>query len=141
MDDKSFIHVIELLHKCSFDHIADQLKSSYDDNKLALTQPDTQHHGCPICRLKCEVNIKELRCKLKKEELLPYGLYIDINASIDGRGHQDNLWKELFKYFKTLDPVEGVETKFIKMLEQKHRGLCDCFLYSYPTLFKCSCQN
>lgn len=83
MDDEGFLHVLELLSKCKFDHIASALKSSHDDYKSAQIRPslpDTQHHICPICRLQCEVDIKEMRSKLKTENLLSKTLYKDVKS-------------------------------------------------------------
>lgn len=143
MDDEGFLHVLELLSKCKFDHIASALKSSHDDYKSAQIRPslpDTQHHICPICRLQCEVDIKEMRSKLKTENLLSKTLYKDVNKCSDGRGHQDILWKSLFKHLMSLKQ-EGVETTFVNFLKPNHKGLCDFFIQKYPTHFECSCQK
>lgn len=143
MDDEGFLHVLELLSKCKFDHIASALKSShnvYKSARVRSSMPDTQHHICPICRLQCEVDIKEIRSKLKKEELLPKKLYIDVNKCSDGRGHQDILWKRLFKHLTSLKQ-ERVETTFVNLLKPKHKGLYDYFIKNYPTHFECSCQK
>lgn len=143
MDDEGFLHVLELLSKCKFDHIGSALKSSHDDYKSARIRPslpDTQHHICPICRLQCEVDIKDMRSKLKKEDLLPKQLYTDVNKCSDGRGHQDILWKRLFKHFISLEQ-ERVETTFVDFLKPNHKGLYDYFIQKYPTHFECSCQK
>lgn len=143
MDDEGFLHVLELLSKCKFDHIGSALKSSHDDYKSARIRPslpDTQHHICPICRLQCEVDIKDMRSKLKKEDLLPKQLYTDVNKCSDGRGHQDILWKRLFKHFISLKQ-ERVETTFVDFLKPNHKGLYDYFIQKYPTHFECSCQK
>lgn len=143
MDDEGFLHVLELLCKCKFDHIASALKSSHDNYKSARIRPslsDTQHHICPICRLQCEVDIKEMRSKLKKEWFLPKRLYIDVNKCSDGRGHQDILWRKLFKHLMSFKQ-ERVETTFVNFLKPNHKGLYDYFIQKYPTHFECSCQK
>lgn len=127
----------------SLANIGSALKSSHDDYKsvrIRPSLPDTQHHICPICRLQCEVDIKDMRSKLKKEDLLPKQLYTDVNKCSDGRGHQDILWKRLFKHFISLKQ-ERVETTFVDFLKPNHKGLYDYFIQKYPTHFECSCQK
>lgn len=142
MDDESFLEVVDILKKCSFEHIASALKSSYNVSKCeAKLQSETQHLFCPICRLKSEVDIKELRSDLKKEDLLPFKLYRDINEFCAPKGHQDEFWKELFYHFKTCGQ-RSVETRFLKMLNTpKFRGLYKCFQQSSPTHFECGCNK
>lgn len=142
MDDESFIEVVQILEKCCFGHIASALKSSYNVAKCEVKlQSETQHLFCPICRLKRDVDIKELRSDLKKEDLLPSKLYGDINELLALKGHQDELWKELFYHCKSCGQ-RSVETRFLKMLNTpKHRGLYKCFQRNFPTHFKCGCDT
>lgn len=142
MDDESFLEVVDILNKCSFVHIASALKSSYNLAKCEpQLQSETQHLFCPICRLKREVDIKELRSDLKKEDLLPFKLYRDINEVCSPTGHQDELWKELFCHFKSCGQ-RSVETRFLTMLNTpKHRGLYKCFQRNFPTHFECGCNT
>lgn len=142
MDDESFLEVVDILNKCSFVHIASALKSSYNLAKCEpQLQSETQHLFCPICRLKREVDIKELRSDLKKEDLLPFKLYRDINEVCSPTGHQDELWKELFYHFKSCGQ-RSVETRFLTTLNTpKHRGLYKCFQRNFPTHFECGCNT
>lgn len=142
MDDESFIEVVQILEKCCFGHIASALTSSYNVAKCEpKLQSETQHLFCPICRLKSEVDIKELRSDLKKEDLLPSKLYRDINELCAPKGHQDEFWKELFYHFKSCGQC-FVETRFVEILNTpKHRGLYKCFQLNLPTNFKCGCDK
>lgn len=122
----------------SLANIGSALKSSHDDYKSAQIRPslpDTQHHICPVCRLQCEVDIKEMRSKLKTENLLSKTLYKDVNKCSDGRGHQDILWKSLFRHLMSLKQ-EGVETTFVNFLKPNHKGLCDFFYPEIPNSFQ-----
>lgn len=142
MDDESFLEVVDILKKCSFDHIASALTSSYNVAKCEPNlQSEKQHLFCPICRLKSEVDIKELRSDLKKEDLLPSKLYRDINELFATKGHQDELWKELFYHFKSCGQ-RSVETRFVEILNTpNHRGLYKCFQQNLPTNFECGCDK
>lgn len=142
MDDESFIEVVQILEKCGFGHIASELTSSHNVAKCEpKLQSETQHLFCPICRLKSEVDIKELRSDLKKEDLLPSKLYRDINESCAPKGQQDELWKELFYHFKSCGQC-FVETRFVEILNTpKHRGLYKCFQLNLPTNFECGCDK
>lgn len=76
-----------------------------------------------ICRMKYEVDIKDLRCDLKMEKLLPHRLYIEINSCQARRGHQDYLWEELLSHLKSLKN-ESVENTFINIFDTpRHQGL------------------
>lgn len=142
MDDESFIEVVQILEKCGFRHIASELTSSHNVAKCEpKLQSETHHLFCPICRLKSEVDIKELRSDLKKEDLLPSKLYRDINELCAPKGHQDELWKELFYHFKSCGQC-FVETRFVEILNTpKHRGLYKCFQLNLPTNFECGCDK
>lgn len=100
MDDRNFLRVVDMLKRCSFKHIACSLQSSYEDLSGTQVLAITSHPKCPICRLRSEVDIKDLRCGLKREELLPYRLYIDINRCLAEKGQQDYLWKKLLGHLK-----------------------------------------
>lgn len=143
MDDESFFDVVRILKECSFEHIASALKLSYSVFKYeaAYIPSEEKHSICPICRLKREVDIKEMRSDLKKEDLLSYKLYRDINECCSPKGQQDRLWKDLFYYLRFCRQIY-VETRFVKMLNTpKHRGLFQCFQQNYPTHFKCVCHK
>lgn len=142
MDNESFIEVVQILEKCCFGHIVSALTSSYNVAKCEpKLQAETQHLFCPICRLKSEVDIKELRSDLKKEDLLPFKLYRDINELFATKGHQDELWKELFYHFQSCGQC-SVETRFVEILNTpKHRGLYKCFQLNLPTNFECGCDK
>lgn len=141
LDDGNFLRVLDILRRCSFGHIACSLKASYEYFKTTKALAVTSHLICPICRLRYEVDIKDLRCELKKEELLPFSLYIDINDCQARRGHQDYLWKKLFSHLKSLKD-ESVENKFITIFDTpRHQGLYDCFLKKFPTHFECFCVS
>lgn len=143
MDDESFFDVVRILKECSFEHIASALKLSYSVFKYeaAYIPSEEKHSICPICRLKREVDIKEMRSDLKKEDLLSYKLYRDINEFCVPKGSQDGLWKSLLDNLKSCGQSD-VETRFIKMLNTpKHRGLFECFQQNYPTRFECCCHH
>lgn len=141
LDYRNFHRVLDMLKKCSFEHIACSLKTSYENVRMNKNFDITCHPICPICRLRCEVDIKGLRCELIKEELLPYSLYIDINGCLDGKGHQYCLWKRLLKHLKSFES-ESVENKFIKIFDTpRHQGLYKCFKQKFPTHFECSCVS
>lgn len=141
LDDGNFLRVLDILRRCSFGHIACSLKASYEYFKTTKALVVASHLICPICRLRCEVDIKDVRCELKKEELLPFSLYIDINDCQSRRGHQDYLWKKLLSHLKSLKD-ESVENKFITILNTpRHQGLYDCFLKKFPTHFDCFCVS
>lgn len=142
MDDESFLDVVRILKECSFDHVALELEKCYNaSNYKANISSEKQYSICPICRLKREVDIKEMRSDLKKEDLLSYKLYRDINECCAPKGQQDRLWKDLFYYLRFCRQI-SVETRFVKMLNtQKHKGLFLCFQQNYPTHFKCVCHK
>lgn len=141
MDEGDFHQVVEILRRCSFKHIAHSLIRSYENFRMTKVKTITSHLICPICRLRYEVDIKDLRCVLKMEELLPYNLYIDINGCLAGKGHQDYLWKRLLNHLKSFEN-ESVEKKFIKIFDTpRHQGLYKCFLQKFPTHFECSCVS
>lgn len=94
MNNRNFLRILDMLRRCSFEHIACSLQSSYEDLTGTQVLAITSNPMCPICRLRYEVDIKVLRSGLKKEELLPYRLYIEINGCQARRGHQDYLWQE-----------------------------------------------
>lgn len=71
LDDGNFLWVLDILRRCSFGHIACSLKASYEYFKTTKALVVANHLICPICRLRCDVDIKDLRCDLKKEKLLP----------------------------------------------------------------------
>lgn len=139
MDDRNFLRVVDMLKRCSFKHIACSLQSSYEDLSGTQVLAITSHPKCPICRLRSEVDIKDLRCGLKREELLPYRLYTNINRCLAEKGQQDYLWKKLLGHLKYFES-ESVENKFIKMFDTpRHQGLYECFMQKFPTHFECSC--
>lgn len=141
LDYRNFHRVLDMLKKCSFEHIACSLKTSYENVRMNKNFDITCHPICPICRLRYEVDIKGLRCELIKEELLPYSLYIDINGCLDGKGHQYCLWKRLLEHLKSFES-ESVENKFIKIFDTpRHQGLYKCFTQKFPTHFECSCVS
>lgn len=141
LDYRNFHRVLDMLKKCSFEHIACSLKTSYENVRMNKIFDITCHPICPICRLRYEVDIKGLRCELIKEELLPYSLYIDISGCLDGKGHQYCLWKRLLKHLKSFES-ESVENKFIKIFDTpRHQGLYKCFKQKFPTHFECSCVS
>lgn len=141
MNNRNFLRILDMLRRCSFEHIACSLQSSYEDLTGTQVLAITSNPMCPICRLRYEVDIKVLRSGLKKEELLPYRLYIEINGCQARRGHQDYLWQELLSHLKSLDN-ESVENKFIKIFDTpRHQGLYECFLQKFPTNFECSCES
>lgn len=140
-DDINFLRIVDMLRRCSFEHIACSLQSSYEDLRGTQVSAIASHPMCPICRLRYEVDIKDLRCELKKEKLLPFRLYIDINSCLAGKGHQYYLWKKLLSHLKSFES-ESVENKFIKIFDApKHRGLYKCFIQNFPTHFECSCVS
>lgn len=139
LDYRNFHRVLDMLKRCAFEHIACSLKTSYENVRMNEKFAITGHPICPICRLRYEVDIKDLRCVLKKEDLLPYSLYIDINGCLAGKGHQHYLWKRLLNLLKSFEN-ESVENKFIKIFDTpRHQGLYKCFLQKFPTHFECSC--
>lgn len=142
MDDESFFDVVRILKECSFDHIASELERYYNVSDVkAKISSEKQYSICPTCRLKREVDIKEMRSDLKKEDFLSYKLYRDINECCSPKGQQDRLWKDLFYYLRFCKQIY-VETRFVKMLNTpKHRGLFQCFQQHYPTHFKCVCYK
>lgn len=141
MDESNFLQIVEILSKCSFKHIAHSLKVSYEYFRMAQVKTVTSPLICPLCRLRCEVDIKDIRCVLKMEELLPYSLYIDINGCLAGKGHQYYLWKRLINHLKSFEN-ETVENKFIKIFDTpRHKGLYKCFIQKFPTYFECSCVS
>lgn len=141
MDERNFFRIVDMLKRCSFEHIACSLQSSYEDLRMTQVLAITSHTICPICRLRYEVDIKDLRCGLKKEELLPFSLYIEINGCQAQRGQQDNLWKKLLSHLKSLKN-ESVENKFIKIFDTpRHQGLHESFLQKFPTHFECFCVS
>lgn len=71
LDDGNFLRVLDILRRYSFGHIACSLKASYEYFKTTKALVVASHLICPICRLRCDVDIKDLRCDLKKEKLLP----------------------------------------------------------------------
>lgn len=71
LDDGNFLRVLDILIRYSFGHIACSLKASYEYFKTTKALVVASHLICPICRLRCDVDIKDLRCDLKKEKLLP----------------------------------------------------------------------
>lgn len=71
LDDGNFLRVLDILRRYSFGHIACSLKASYEYFKTTKALVVVSHLICPICRLRCDVDIKDLRCDLKKEKLLP----------------------------------------------------------------------
>lgn len=77
LDDGNFLRVLDILRRYSFGHIACSLKASYEYFKTTKALVVASHLICPICRLRCDVDIKDLRCDLKKEKLLPRRLYIE----------------------------------------------------------------
>lgn len=94
-----------------------------------------------ICRMRYEVDIKNLRCDLKKEKLIPRRLYIEIDSCQARRGHQDYLWEELLSHLKSLNN-ESVENTFINIFDTpRHQGLYECFLQNFPSNFDCSCGS
>lgn len=140
-DERNFLQIVDILKRCSFEHIACALLSSYKDLRKTQKLDFTSRPMCPICRMKYEVDIKDLRCELKKEGLLPFSLYIDINDCQARRGHQDYLWKKLFSHLNSLKD-ESVENKFITIFDTpRHQGLYDCFLKKFPTHFECFCVS
>lgn len=140
-DERNFLQIVDILKRCSFEHIACALLSSYKDLRKTQKLDFTSRPMCPICRMKYEVDIKDLRCELKKENLLPFYLYIDINRCLDEKGHQYNLWKKLLCHLKSFES-ESVEKKIIKMFDKpRHKGLHECFLQKFPTHFECSCVS
>lgn len=140
LDEWNFLQVVEILSRCSFGHIAHSLKESYEHFRMTQVLAVTSHLICPICRLRYEVDIKDLRCVLKKEELLPYSLYIDINGCLAGKGHQYYLWKRLLNHLKSFEN-DSVENRFIKIFDTpRHQGLYECFIQKFPTHFECSCM-
>lgn len=140
-DDGNFIRIVDMLRRCSFEHIASSLQSSYEDLRMTQVLAIASNPICPICRMRYEVDIKDLRCDLKKEKLLPYRLYIEINSCQARRGHQDYLWEELLSHLKSLK-IESVENNFIKIFDTpRHQGLYECFLQNFPSNFECSCAS
>lgn len=143
MDEESFFDIVRILKECSFHHIASALELSYSVFKyeVAYIASEEKHSICPICRLKREVDIKEMRSDLKKEDLLSYKLYRDINECCVPKGSQDVLWKSLLDSLKSCRQSD-VETRFMKMLNTpKHKGLFECFQENYPTRFECRCHH
>lgn len=140
LDDGNFLRVLDILRRYSFGHIACSLKASYEYFKTTKALVVASHLICPICRLRCDVDIKDLRCDLKKEKLLPRRLYIEINSCQARRGHQDYLWKELLSHLKSLKN-ESVENTFIKIFDTpRHQGLYECILTKFPVelrMFMC----
>lgn len=123
LDDGNFLRVLDILRRYSFGHIACSLKASYKYFKTTKALVVASHLICPICRLRCDVDIKDLRCDLKKEKLLPRRLYIEINSCQARRGHQDYLWEELLSHLKSLKN-ESVENTFINIFDTpRHQGL------------------
>lgn len=140
-DENNFLRIVDILKRCSFKHIADSLQSSYEDVRKTQVLAITSLPMCPICRLKYQVDIKDLRCELKKEELLPFSLYVDINSCLAGKGQQNYLWKKLLSHLRHFES-ESVENKFIKMFDTpRHQGLYECFMQKFPTHFECSCLS
>lgn len=141
MDERNFLRIVDMLKRCSFKHIACSLQSSYQYLKKNQVWAITNHPMCAICRMRYEVDIKNLRCDLKKEKLLPYRLYIEINSFQARRGHQDYLWEKLLSHLKSLKN-ESVENNFIKIFDTpRHQGLYECFLQNFPSNFECSCVS
>lgn len=101
MDDESFLDVVKILKECSFDHIGSELEMYYNvsDYKAKISS-EKQYSICPTCRLKREVDIKVMRSDLKKEDLLSYKLYRDINECCAPKGQQDRWWKDPFFYLR-----------------------------------------
>lgn len=66
LDDGNFLRVLDILRRCSFGHIACSLKASYEYFKTTKALVVANHLICPICRLRCDVDIKDLRCDLKR---------------------------------------------------------------------------
>lgn len=140
MNDRNFLRIVDMLKRCSFEHIARSLQSSYEDIRNTEMFAISSNAICPICRLRYEVDIKDLRCELKMKDFLPYSLYVDINVCLAGKGHQDYLWKKLFIHLKSFEN-DSVENGFIKIFDKpRHQGLYECFLQKFPTHFECSCE-
>lgn len=141
MNERNFLRIVDMLKRCSFKHIGSSLQSSYEDLKKTQVLAITSHPMCAICRMRYEVDIKNLRCDLKKEKLIPRRLYIEINSCQARRGHQDYLWEELLSHLKSLNN-ESVENTFINIFDTpRHQGLYECFLQNFPSNFDCSCGS
>lgn len=83
-DDERFLWILGVLMKTSFSHISEKLKKSYE-KYLPLQPLDS---NCAMCRIPAEVDIKDIRCGLISEGLLPHYLYKDINKATTTEGHQ-----------------------------------------------------
>ena len=138
LDVEKFLIFLEMLHRHSFAHIAEELKSSFD-KAISSFQTKTTKSKCPKCRIEMEVDIKEVRCHLKSKNLLSNILYWDINACRSGKGHQGKIWKELFRYLKSFNNVL-VEEQFVEFLNTpRHTGLYLSMISNFPTNFRCFC--
>ena len=124
MDVENFKRILEILRMCSFEHIADVLDSSFhNESKKDSTSYSSEKFKCAICRMQNEVDIRGLRCDLKFGNLLPDVLYSDINACRARKGHQRDLWRELFCHLKSLKD-KSVEIQFVASLNTpRHKAL------------------
>lgn len=143
MDVEHFNRILEILRRCSYPHIANALYSSF---LIMSEREDTSYQSgkkiqCAICRMQNEVDIKELRCDLKFMNLLPDVLYSDINACRARKGHQRDLWRELFCHLKSLKD-KSVEIQFVASLNTpRHKALYNSMKNHSPTYFECFCHK
>ena len=143
MDVEHFNRILEILKMCSFTHIADALHSSFLNmsEREYTSYPSGKKIQCALCRMQNEVDIKGLRCNLKFRNLLPDVLYSDINACHDRKGHQGDLWRELFCHLKSFKD-ESVERKFVDCLNTPRlKALYKSMRSYFPTYFKCFCNK
>ena len=137
-DGQSFGEILNLLTKNKFQHIASALYASYRD----FLQKEATISRCPICRIKSDVNIKDIRAKLYGNELLNDKIYHNINCCTTSEGHQAFLWEELFFHMKRLRNRTETIKKFVKCFNQgKYASLFRYLSENQPTDFDCTCNN
>ncbi|XP_061176010.1 uncharacterized protein LOC133184963 [Saccostrea echinata] len=138
LDNKAFLGVLKVLDKSSFGHIAKGLEESYVKHLPSKSRITL----CPVCRIRSEVDIKELRCDLKEQGFLPSTLYSDINNCQADKNHQNALWEALFFHLRQLQPNEDVLKIFINFFNtSKHEGLYHYLKQNPPFRYVCTCHS
>ncbi|XP_056014291.1 uncharacterized protein LOC125676370 isoform X3 [Ostrea edulis] len=136
-DNETFLSVLEILVKASFGHVAERLKASFEKHSTSKLTSSL----CSVCRIRSEVDIKNLRCNLKLGGFLTPSLYNNINQCQADKGHQNALWEELFFHLKSKQPKEEIMWKFINFFNTpKHQGLHNHLRKHPPTRYVCTCS-